>query len=466
MAERDTFHLQGQHDQGDHAGGGGGGSDAEKRWGSGRDRPEEGTEVRVADRMQGGGKRGVVVDSRSDSSAGFVVVKMQDGSKHSYHESDLRPVSDEELDEEESERDDMRRRRSTFARLDGAEIFATGVWNGKTFSEADLDGIVQSFDFFNLGGRIPLKLGHNTEQPLTDGQPALGWVDRVWRDGAKLMADFRDVPKIVYDAIKNGLYKFVSVELLRDVKADTRVVPLMLDAVALLGADLPAVGSLSDLQALTMAAKFEGRERLTFTQAFTTTGGRKAMADDDVKVREELQRLREANQRLQDEAAAIKSQAVAATENFSKLQADVRTKEVTAKRKTIKDLLETAVRDKRMLPSGRERFERQFRIDSDDEAVMRMPVSDVEQYIKENPNPYIKPAGGTFGGDPDNVPAGGLPDRELMSRARKVCREWNKNPDDWQALKAAAVQVMKADPLLAERYRALPDDHADGKYAA
>lgn len=190
------------------------------------------------------------------------------------------------------------------------------------------------------------------------------------------------------------------------------------------------------------------------------------MADDDVKVREELQALREANRKLQDEAAAIKSQAVAATENFSKLQADVRTKEVTAKRKTIKDMLEAAVRDKRMLPSGRERFERQFRIDTDDDAVMRMPVTDVEQYIKENPNPYIKPATGTYGGDPDVVPAGGLPDRELMARARKTCRDWGKDPSDWQSLKSAAVQIMKADPLLAERYRALPDDHADGKYAS
>ncbi len=132
------------------------------------------------------------------------------------------------------------------ATLQGVEIFQSGIWNGRQFGEGDLDGIVKSFDVLGLGGRIPLKLGHNAEHPLTDGQPALGWVERIWREGKTLMADFRDVPSVIYDAIKRGLYKFVSVELLRDVQADTRTIPLVLDAVALLGSDVPARnGSLS-----------------------------------------------------------------------------------------------------------------------------------------------------------------------------------------------------------------------------
>lgn len=355
-----------------------------------------------------------------------------------------------------------------FARLDGAEIFAAGKWNGLDFSEEDLDRIVQSFEFFELGGRVPLKLGHNDEQPLTDGQPALGWVDRVWRDGGKLKADFRDVPAVVYDAIRNGRYKNVSVELLRDVVAGTRTVPLVLDAVALLGADLPAVGSLMDLQALTMS-RLQGAERLVFTQAKMfnpQTGGQKAMAEDDSKLKDELQRLRDDNARIQRDLDASKAQASAATENYSKLQTETRAKEVAGRRKWIIDTLETAVRDKRMLAAARERYIRQFRIETDDEAVMRTPKTDVEQYIKENPNPYIKPASGPLDGNPDAIPVGGLPDVELFTRARKACRDWGKDPQNPMHLKDAAQAVMKADPLLAERYRALPDDHADGKYSA
>lgn len=355
-----------------------------------------------------------------------------------------------------------------FARLEGAEIFATGTWNGKTFVDQDLDDIVRSFEFFDLSGKVPLKLGHNDEQPLTDGQPALGWVDRVWRDGGKLKADFRDVPAVVYDAIRNGRYKNVSVELLLDVAAGTQTIPIVLDAVALLGADLPAVGSLMDLQALTMS-RLQGAERLVFTQAKMfnpQTGGQKAMAEDDSKLKDELQRLRDDNARIQRDLDASKAQASAATENYSKLQTETRAKEVAERRKWIIDTLETAVRDKRMLAAARERYIRQFRIETDDEAVMRTPKTDVEQYIKENPNPYIKPASGPLDGNPDAIPVGGLPDVELFTRARKACRDWGKDPQNPMHLKDAAQAVMKADPLLAERYRALPDDHADGKYSA
>lgn len=190
------------------------------------------------------------------------------------------------------------------------------------------------------------------------------------------------------------------------------------------------------------------------------------MADEDTKLREELQKLRDDNARIQRDLDASKSAASAATESYSKLQSETRAKEVTAKRKTIVDSLESAVRSKAMLPAARERFVRQFRVETDDEAVMRMPLTDVEQYIRENPNPFLKPAQGSLDGNPDAIPVGGLPDVELFSRARKACRDWGKDPQNPMHLKEAAQAVMKADPQLAERYRALPDDHAAGVYSA
>lgn len=346
-----------------------------------------------------------------------------------------------------------------FARLEGAEIFAAGKWNGLEFSEEDLDKIVQSFEFFDLGGRVPLKLGHNDEQPLTDGQPALGWVEKIWREGGKLKANFSDVPRAIYDLIKNGLYKFVSVELLRDVIAGTRTVPLVLDAVALLGADLPAVGTLKDLQALTMARRLEGRERLSFTQAFNS-GDVNHMADEDKVTAEQLEQMRR-------ELAAAKVAAAQNEEKFTKLEAETRQAKVNSHRKAILEMFEDAVRSKKILPAVRERFLRRFKIETDDTGVMMIPLGDVEGYIRENPNPFLKASTAiTASGDPDEIPSGGLPDRELMARARRLCRDRGKNPENWEDLKAAGIAIMRADPQLAERYRALPDDHADGKYSA
>src|SRR5690606_25974082 len=93
------------------------------------------------------------------------------------------------------------------------EIFAVGKWNGLEFTEADLDDIVANFDRLKDIHKVPLKFGHNDEQPITDGQPAIGWVSRVYRKGKKLLADFSDVPSVVVEAIKKKLYRTVSVEL-------------------------------------------------------------------------------------------------------------------------------------------------------------------------------------------------------------------------------------------------------------
>lgn len=84
---------------------GGGLNESEKRWGEGRDRPEPGTDIRVRDGMQGGGMRGIVREG-DISSAAYVTVALQDGTSRTYHESDLLPVSDDELEREQEDRDE------------------------------------------------------------------------------------------------------------------------------------------------------------------------------------------------------------------------------------------------------------------------------------------------------------------------------------------------------------------------
>jgi len=152
--------------------------------------------------------------------------------------------------------------------LKQVELMQSGVAaNGITFTNDDLQGIADAFKVLGLEGKVPLKLGHNDQQPLTDGKPALGWVIRMRVVGDKLLGDFIDLPKLIYDAFKMGRYKNVSVELLRNVQAGTRIIPWVIDAVALLGADQPAFGALKDLQSLTMArgTPLAHEARATFT---------------------------------------------------------------------------------------------------------------------------------------------------------------------------------------------------------
>ena len=133
--------------------------------------------------------------------------------------------------------------------LNGVEIFSTGVWNGDRYSEKDLDAMIENFD--DVGFEPPVKLGHNEEQSeLQDGQPALGYISKIYKVGSKLVADFKELPKKVYDAIKRGNYKRVSSEIYWNYKANGSTFNRVLKAVALLGADIPAVTNLESIEGL------------------------------------------------------------------------------------------------------------------------------------------------------------------------------------------------------------------------
>jgi hypothetical protein len=135
--------------------------------------------------------------------------------------------------------------------MKGVEIFSAGVWNGDPYTEADLDLIVSAYG--EMPRRPPLKLGHSEAQKFfgqADGHPALGWVEKIYRSGKKLLADFVNVPDTLIGMIRNKSYDKVSAEIYWNYKlADGKVLPRALKAVSILGADWPAVSNLQDLQA-------------------------------------------------------------------------------------------------------------------------------------------------------------------------------------------------------------------------
>jgi hypothetical protein len=261
------------------------------------------------------------------------------------------------------------------ADLKRMHLFKTGEHPGTgakgiTFSEADLDAMVQSFSDLQLAGRVPLKAGHSDTQPLTDGQPALGWIKRLWREGKNLFADATDVPTLLYNAIKAARYKFVSIELLKNAVHAGKSFPWVLDAVALLGADVPAVSGLEDLQKLTLSRdSFKFAEALAFRRAFAVTKKTASAAadpDDDT----ELEQLRAEN-------AALKAAASGAEVKFAQAS---KTEKVQAARAAVVELLEGATRAQKILPAQRLSFGKALNIDSD-EAVLAVDLKAVEGMI-------------------------------------------------------------------------------------
>ena len=126
--------------------------------------------------------------------------------------------------------------------IEGVELFATGTHNGDKYTEEDLDAIVEAFG--KLDFKPPLKAGHGKDVP---GMPALGWVANLRRVGSKLIADFSHMPDVVYQAIKDRRYNTVSAEIYWNLKRGGDAFRRALKAVALLGAEIPAVAGLRPL---------------------------------------------------------------------------------------------------------------------------------------------------------------------------------------------------------------------------
>lgn len=336
--------------------------------------------------------------------------------------------------------------------INGAEVFSAGTHNGMSFTEADLDQIAAAFTDLGSASRVPLKLGHNEDQAVTDGQPALGWVSRIWRSGKKLLADFTDVPTLVFDAIKKGLYKQVSIELLKDYSQKGSSHPWVLNAVALLGADIPAVKELRDLKTLLMASQIAGA-RVGATKAFTSDVTITHIGEKSTMTPEEEAKLRS------DAAAAIRAadEATAKLKTFTEKQQQ---KEIDAHRAAVKDLLETAVTEGRIYPRTRDRIVNARLFKNDAEVVSAYSIDSVKEEIKAETRADFKEktekgAGPTsFAATTDKEPDfSDKPVADLVYfRAQRECVKLGGKVDSFDDMVAATGRVLKEDPNMAKAY--------------
>ena len=329
-------------------------------------------------------------------------------------------------------------------RISGAEIFSTGTHNNLSFSEADLDAIASAFETLGSASRVPLKFGHNDAQAMTDGQPALGWVERVWRDGGKLLADFTGMPAVVYSAIKQGLYKHVSVELLQGFSRNGASYPWVLDAVALLGADIPAVRGLKDLQALAMARALPG---VRFTKAATFTQASKIHGDSSSMTPDEIAALQK---RAADAEAALD---IEKKRSFAE--------KVEAHRVAIKARLEAAVVAKQIQPAIRERVLNSRQFKSDEDVTAYWSDTEINAEIERNTSAHFSQStGATSKVTTENkVDLTGKTIAEMVTfTAQAECVRLGQNPLNADHMTAATKRLFSQNPKLARAYFDAPHD--------
>ncbi len=138
--------------------------------------------------------------------------------------------------------------------LDNVEIFRVGTWNGIPYSEEDLQNIVDNYNALYPDKilRPKMKLGHDDNQRLLqeDGYPAAGWITGLRKVGDRLLATITDIPRRIATIIENKGYGDVSCEIWHNRVWGEKVRSVVLEAVAFLGGDVPAVESLADWEAL------------------------------------------------------------------------------------------------------------------------------------------------------------------------------------------------------------------------
>jgi hypothetical protein len=351
--------------------------------------------------------------------------------------------------------------------IKGAHIFSVGTWNRSTFTEADLDAIVSAFNELMQTGRVPLKFGHNDDQPLTDGQPALGWVERVWRDGSKLFADFAEMPTVVYNAIKSKLYRFVSIELLKNAERDGKKYPYVLDAVALLGADPPAVTNLDELNALatmTRIAYTASGERLAFKRELPPFGGDESMDEETKKaiaaavqaalapMQTQLSELTKENGDLKKKFTDSEAERVKLQQKIDDANKAEKAGKVKMARENATTILEAAVRSKTILPAQREAFSKMFKIE-DDEAVLALDISVLEQAVGtklEDAKKVLKQKQ-AFSRDPAaDVTDDGTAADPNATLAEKVLDHQSKHPE--KDVFTCLEEVVRMSPKLAQQF--------------
>lgn len=333
------------------------------------------------------------------------------------------------------------------------EIFAVGMWNGMDFTVEDLKSMAAAFHAFGDNHQVPLKMGHNDEQPFTDGQPALGWVTDVWVDGTTLMSKFTDIPEVVDKAMEQKLYRNVSVELDLGVEYKGSYYPWVLSGVALLGADIPAVNTLADLQAY-MGRELTSKSRAAFTaiegnkqsHSFNRSqnmSGENQETIDSLKaqvaaLKVEMAKMAEENVNLQrklDDNSA----------KFKVVQAAEETRKLNETRSELENKLEGMVKEHKLTPASRDEFMRDFDEAKDKETVV-FAVKKLESTIESNP--------AYFGAEQARKKADQQREEDGKDASDVVLQRTNEymtkhGEKDFSAAKTA---VLRADSELAERY--------------
>lgn len=230
------------------------------------------------------------------------------------------------------------------------EIFSVGKWNGDEYTEEDLDAMVTAFNELKHELKPYLKLGHDNKQTLLqkDGLPSAGWIVDLKRMGKKLLADFSSVPRKIKELIEKKAYGRFSSEIYWNLKQGERNFKRVLKAVALLGADTPAVSNLNDFI-----------ELYTEDKNFEIIKNYHILEDNTMEVKElELQlKQYEADIKSKDgEIVQFKQSIVDLEGQVKELTSQIEAKDKEKLEVEVKSYIDSKIKEGKILPAQKEKY--------------------------------------------------------------------------------------------------------------
>lgn len=185
------------------------------------------------------------------------------------------------------------------------EIARTGRYTAMNGEDVEvtpalLDGLAASFD--EAKRRVPLVFGH----PQTDS-PAFGWVSALKRQGALLLASFRETPREVKELVAAGRFKNVSIKIGPDNS---------LWHVGLLGATQPAIPGLAPVS-------FGADAKGTIIEFATQPQPQKEQGMDPEAMKKEIEELKKRIAELTTALNAATSTAAETEKAFAAFKGDV-----------------------------------------------------------------------------------------------------------------------------------------------
>ena len=100
--------------------------------------------------------------------------------------------------------------------INGIEIFKTGTYRNKTYTEKDLDEMVDNFKILksgDVGFEPPVRIGHRGNDDVKNVLSLAGYIKKLYRKGHSLLSDVEITEPDAYEKIKRGTLRKRSAEI-------------------------------------------------------------------------------------------------------------------------------------------------------------------------------------------------------------------------------------------------------------